>query len=145
MFLGQFQLHLNNDHSLVIPKPFHGLLADGAYITRGFDHNLVILSEKTFQEIYKRVAGLNIADPLARLLLRLIFGNAARLEISKTGHVFIPKDLLPYASLEEDLILVGQGDYCEVWAPTYWDKQTINLLDTEANATRFAQLNLALA
>ncbi|MGB8213136.1 MAG: hypothetical protein WCE68_06210 [Anaerolineales bacterium] len=144
MFLGQYQLFLDDDGSLVIPKSFCGSFADGAYITRGFDHNLLIMSDRAFQEIYKRVIGLNIADPLARLLLRLILGNASRMDISESGHMLIPQALMSFASLGKDIILVGQGDYCEVWAPEHWDKQAINLLDFEANAIRFAQLDLAL-
>jgi MraZ protein len=144
MFLGQHQLFLDNDCNLVIPTPFRELFTDGAYVTRGFEQNLLIMSDKVFQEIYKRVVALNIADPLARLLLRLILGNASRLDISESGHVLIPQDLMTFAGLEKDIILVGQGDYFEVWAPAHWDKQSTNLLDTDANAERFAQLDLAL-
>jgi MraZ protein len=145
MFLGQYQLFLDEDGHLVIPKPFRELFADGAYVTRGFEQNLLIMSEREFQEIYKRVAALNIADPLARLLLRLILGNASRLDISESGHVLLPQDLMSFAGLEKDVILVGQGEYCEAWAPTYWEQQAIILLDTVANAERFAQLDLALS
>jgi MraZ protein len=144
MFLGQYKLIVNDDHSLVIPPDFRELLADGVYITRGFEQNLWIMSEKVFQEIYKRVVALNIADPLARLLLRLILGNAARLDFTESGRVFIPKDLASFAGLEKDIILVGQGDYFELWTPASWDKQSSNLLDFDANTERFAQLDLAL-
>ena len=144
MFLGQYKLFLNDDHSLVIPPGFRELLADGVYITRGFEQNLLIMSDKVFQEIYKRVVALNIADPFARLLLRLILGNASRLEFSESGHVFIPQDLTSFAGLEKDIILVGQGDYFELWSPASWDKQSSNLLDFDANTERFAQLDLAL-
>ena len=145
MFLGQYQLFLDNDRNLIIPAPFRELFTDGAYVTRGFEQNLLIMSDKVFQEIYKRVVALNMADPLARLLLRLILGNASRLDISKSGHVLIPQDLMTFAGLEKDIILVGQGDYFEVWAPAHWDKQSANLLNTDANAERFAQLDLALS
>ncbi len=74
-------------------RPFRELFADGAYITRGFEQNLLIMSDRVFQELYKRVASLNIADPLARLLLRLIIGNASRLDISASGHILIPEAL----------------------------------------------------
>jgi MraZ protein len=101
------------------------------------------MSNEVFQELYKRVASLNIADPLARLLLRLIIGNASRLDISPSGKVLIPEDLRSFAGLEKEITLVGQGSYVEVWAPADWEKQTTKLLDTEANAGRFAQLDLA--
>ena len=144
MLLGQYRLFLNDDQQLVLPEAFRASFQDGAYATCGFEHNLLVMSEKEFQDIYQRVAGLNIADPLARLLHRLILGNAARLEISKDGHLRLPPDLLAFAGLQKELVLVGQGDYCEAWAPANWEKQTTILLDSAANSARFAQLDLAL-
>ena len=144
MLLGQYRLFLDDDHQLELPEAFRDQFEHGAYVTRGFEQNLLIMSEKEFQEIYKRVAGLNIADPLARLLHRLILGNAAKLEISASGRISLPQDLLAFAGLEKDIVLVGQGDYCEAWAPVNWDKQTSILLDSAANSARFAQLDLAL-
>jgi len=144
MLLGQYRLFLDDDHQLVLPDAFRKQFEDGAYVTRGFEQNLLIISEREFQEIYKRVAGLNIADPLARLLHRLILGNASKLEPSASGRICLPQDLLSFAGLEKDIVLVGQGDYCEAWAPEYWDKQTTILLDAAANSARFAQLDLAL-
>jgi MraZ protein len=142
MLIGQYRLFLDGDHQLVLPEPFRELFGQGAYVTRGFEQNLLIMSEREFQEIYQRVAGLNIADPLARLLHRLILGNASKLDISASGRMHLPQDLLSFAGLEKDIVLVGQGDYCEAWAPASWDKQTIILLDTVANPARFAQLDL---
>jgi len=144
MLLGRYRLNLDRKHQLVLPEAFRQQFADGAYITRGFEQNLLIVSEKEFQVIYQRVAGLNLADPLARLLHRLILGNAIKLEISASGRVCLPQELVAFAGLEKDIILVGQGDYCEAWAPADWDKQAAILLDTAANSTRFAQLDLAL-
>lgn len=144
MYLGQHQVFLENNQQITIPEAFRGLFADGAYITRGFEQNLLIMSDKVFQELYKRVTSLNIADPLARLLLRLIIGNASRLDISASGQILIPESLREFSGLEKEIILVGQGNYFEVWAPADWEKQTANLLNTEANAGRFAQLDLSL-
>ena len=144
MYLGQHHLSLDSDRHLVIPEPFRDLVEDGAYVTRGFELDLLIMSDKVFQEIYKRVVALNIADPLARLLLRLILGNASRLDISTSGHILIPGDLMLFAGLEKEIILVGQGDYIELWSPAHWEKQSTILLDTEGNAERFSQLDLAL-
>src|SRR5512136_1372117 len=74
MLLGQHHVFINSDRLLIIPEPFRELFKDGAYVTRGFENDLLIMSDKIFQEIYKRVVALNIADPLARLLIRLILG-----------------------------------------------------------------------
>lgn len=144
MLLGQYRLTLNVDHSLVIPPAFRELFEDGLYITRGFEENLLVMSGRVFNDLSKRGLAMNITDPLVRLLRRLIFGNASSLEISDTGCVLIPQDLATFASLEKEVILVGQGDYFEVWSPAGWEKQVRNLLDIDANTERFSELDLAL-
>jgi MraZ protein len=144
MFIGKVQLVMDDEHGLVIPPAFREKLAEGVYITRGFEQDLLVMSKKVFQEKYEQVVSLNIADPSVRLFLRLILANATRLDINATGRVVIPPDLASFAGLEKEVILVGQGDYMEAWAPTCWEKQAKILLDFEANSERFAKLDLAL-
>jgi MraZ protein len=144
MYLGQFHLDLDKDYRMVVPAGFRELFAQGAYVTRGFEQNLLVMSEQDFQERSKQVAALNITDPNARLLQRLLLGNAVRLEINASGQVLLPQELMTFAGLEKEIILVGQGDYFEVWAPAQWEKQSAILLDTAANTGRFAHLDLAL-
>jgi MraZ protein len=144
MFLGQHRLFLESDRRLVIPEPFRAELKECVYITRGFELNLLIVSSAAFREIYERVRALNIADPQARLLNRLILGNASKLDISSSGHIRIPETLLSVASLENEVVLVGQGNYFELWAPAHWEQQSTILQAVEGCAERFAKLNLAL-
>lgn len=144
MYLGQYHLRMEKDRRLLIPPGLRGLFAQVAYVTRGFEQNLLIMSAGEFQARSRQVAALNITDPNARLLQRLVLGNAARLELNASGQVSIPSELLTVAGMEDEIILVGQGDYFEAWAPANWEKQSAILLDTGANAGRFAHLDLTL-
>ncbi len=143
MFLGQHTYFLDDDHYLTLPAAFREAMAVGAYVTQGFERNLVILTENAFRELYQRVVAMNIANPLARLLLRMILGNATRLETDQAGRILLPGNLIMFAGLEKKVVLVGQGDYFEVWAPAMWDKQSSDLQDAQANTGRFAVLDLA--
>lgn len=143
MFLGQYHHSFEDDHCLTIPPHFRASIAAGAYVTQGFEKDLLVLTEEAFQDLYQRVTAMNIANPLARLLLRMILGNASRLDVDEGGRVRIPDGLMTFAGLEREAILVGQGDYFEVWAPSAWEKQSAALQDTGANAERFALLDLA--
>ena len=142
MFLGQHQITFEAGDRLAVPARFRDLLAQGAYITQGFDRNLLVLTADAFQAIYARFTAMNIADPLARLLLRMILGSATELEIDPSGHMLIPPKLREFAGLEADAILVGQGKYIEVWTPAQWQQQVLRLQDAESNAERFAGLVL---
>ena len=140
MFLGQHPSSVDDKNRLAVPERFRSQLAKGAYITQGFDRNLVILSADAFQGIYERFTAMNIADPLARMLLRMLLGTASELEIDATGSITVPQALRDFAGLEAEAVLVGQGRYFEVWTPALWQKQTLRLQDAEANAERFAGL-----
>lgn len=143
MFLGKFSRTLDAKSRFSVPNPFREQVSGGVYITQGFDRNLQVLTRDAFQEIYRRVMSLNIADPLARLLLRLILGTAVRLGTDQASYLAIPGELKDFANLREDILLIGQGDYFEIWSPDLWDKQQAQLSDAETNSARFSMLTVA--
>jgi MraZ protein len=140
MFLGQHSFSFEDSNRLTVPTPFRDELGRGAFITQGFDRNLWVLSADAFQAVFARFTVLNIADPLARLLLRMVLGHAVELVIDESGNMVIPQELRDFAGLGKEAVLVGQGRYFEIWAPASWQKQELALQDAEANADRFAGL-----
>lgn len=145
MFLGKFSRTLDGKSRFSVPPAFRGSLAGGAYFTQGFDRNLQVLTSEAFQEIYRTVVSLNIANPLARLLLRLILGTAQESGVDASGQLTIPEELKEFANLQKDIYLIGQGEYFEVWSPDLWNQQEAQLRDAEANATRFSALTVTAA
>jgi len=132
---------LDARNRITVPPSFKAELTGGAYMTQGFDRNLQVLTANAFQQLYRQAASLNTADPLARLLLRLFLGNAIELPQARNS-LPIADNLREYAGLQENVLLIGQGDYFEIWAPEAWSQQEAQLRDVEANASRFAALTL---
>jgi MraZ protein len=143
MFLGQYQHSLDDKSRLMIPARFRELLVGGAYITQGFDRCLMIMTTAYFEEVYRRINAMNLADPTARMLRRLFLANAYPVEIDKVGRVLVPVSLRQAIELEGEAIIAGQGDYFEVWTPAQWNEQRTQLQDTDANNQRFAALDLS--
>jgi MraZ protein len=143
MFLGQFQHALDDKGRLMIPARFRELLVGGAYITQGFDRCLMVMTASYFSQVYDRLNAMNLADPIARLMRRMIFGNAYPIEVDKVGRVLVPQNLREFAGLDSEAIVTGQGEYFEVWTPSEWNEQVRQIQDTEANNQRFATLNLS--
>ena len=143
MFLGKYASVLDSKNRLSVPSAFSDKVLDGVYMTQGFDRNLLVLTTDAFEEIYRRVKSLNIADPLARLLLRMILSTADRVETDKDGFITIPVELIQFANLDKEVLFIGQGDYFEIWSPGLWRKQEAQLNDADANATRFSTLTIA--
>jgi len=143
MFLGQYQHNLDDKGRLMIPARFRELLVGGAFITQGFDRCLMVMTSSYFEEVYRRINAMNLADPIARMLRRLILSNAYPLEVDKIGRVLLPANLRQLISLEGEAIVAGSGDYFEIWTPALWNEQLAQLQDTETNNQRFSALDLS--
>ena len=143
MFLGKYVSDLDPNNRLTVPSAFRAAASHELYLTQGFDRNLLVLTETAFNEVYSRVSSLNLADPAARLLLRLILGNAHAVRTDENGFITVPDELRAFANLRDGILIVGQGDYFEVWSRDFWKKQESELNDAEANASRFAALTVS--
>jgi MraZ protein len=144
MFLGQFQHNLDDKGRLMIPARFRDLLEGGAFITQGFDKCLMVMTDSYFTQVYERIEAMNLTDPTARLLRRLILSNAYPVEVDKVGRIVVPQNLRAFLGIENgELVVAGQGEYFEVWTPALWSEQMAQLQDTEANIQRFSALDLS--
>jgi len=143
MFLGQYQHNLDEKGRLMIPSRYRELLAAGAFIMQGFDRCLMVMTESHFQEVYERINAMNMADPNARLLRRLILSTAYPVEIDKVGRILVPQMLRQVNGLDGEAVVAGQGEYFEVWNPADWNEQVNQLQDIEMNNQRFATLDLS--
>jgi len=142
MFIGQLHSPLDRKNRLTLPPRYKGKFSGSVYVTQGFDRNLMLLPGGVFREILDSLRGMNIADPVARLLFRMILGSATQLTPDTKDGLAIPKELIEFAGIEREVVLVGQGDYLEVWSPGGWQEQEISLSNVEANSHRFASLTI---
>ena len=141
MFLGQFHHSFDDKSRLTVPSRFRDDFADGVFIIQGFDRNLMVLNAPAFDAIYQHVMSMNILDPQARYLRRHIIGKGNQVELDGSGRILISQDLRTWAELETDVIIVGQGNYFEVWKPELW--QAMESQEQVFDAERFKALNLS--
>ena len=142
MFLGQYQHSLDEKGRLTIPAAFRDALGEGAFISQGFDRNLMVMTYAYFQQVYERINAMSITDPAARLLRRLILSSAYQVEVDKAGRILLPQTLRQFPGLNGEAMVIGQGEYFEIWTPSEWGRQMQTLQDAEANAQRFQALDL---
>jgi len=139
LLIGLYTNILENNH-FILPDQFRNAFAAGLYITPGFDRNIMMLTLGAFETIYNRITTLSLTDPAARLLLRMFLGSAYTAQMTSDGKIHIPDTLKATAKLEQEVVLVGQGDFIEIWSPEIWDAQARQLQNVEAN--QFSTLNL---
>ena len=145
MFFGKCSLPLSENSQLTLPANYRDAGANAVYITQGFDRNLLVLSPQAFNTIYSRVKDTSISDPLARLLNRLFLSSATVVVMDDSGQIELPVNLRDYAEIGNEIVIVGQGEYLEIWSPALWQKQMDSMKDFEANAHRFEKFHVSLS
>lgn len=144
MFLGRYHHTIDGKGRLTVPARYRDLLAaEGAYLTQGFDQNLNVYPQPIFERISHRVNGLSMTDPNARSLRRLMFSNAELVVLDKTGRILIPQFLREELNLDSEAVIVGMGDYFEIWSPDQWAGQATLMEENEPIAMRFMDLDLS--
>ena len=142
MFFGQYDHSIDDKGRLTIPAQYRDQLANGAYITRGLDENLMVIPANEFESLYHKIKAMNIVDGHSRNLARLIFGNASMLELDKAGRVLIPAYQREAAHINSSVKLVGMGPFIDVWSPDFWKEKEELLNDGNERANMFKDLNL---
>lgn len=142
MFLGQYEHSIDEKGRLTIPTRYRELLDGGAYVTQGFDGNLWVFTNRAFEQISASIAASSVSDPKVRLLRRLFYSQADKVEVDKAGRMLIPQFLRQKNNLDGTVMVVGNGTYFEIWSKAAWAEQDNKIHDSSANEERFAALDL---
>ena len=141
MFLGRYDHTIDTKGRLALPARYRDDLAGGVVVTRGFDACLLVYPMAQWAPLAERVAGLSISDPDVRALRRLLFADAADLDLDKQGRILIPAGLRDHAGLDRDAVVAGMHSFIEIWSPERWSVERSTLdRDGPAVAERLAEL-----
>jgi MraZ protein len=144
MFLGQYRHSLDEKGRLTIPARFRAALASGAYVTQGYERNLLVYTTSSFEHLAAQANTLSTTNPEAREVRRVIFGRASAVSLDSAGRILIPTFLREYAGLNAEADIVGAGVYFEIWSPEGWTAVLASVTDAERNAQRFSDFDLSL-
>lgn len=132
-FTSEYEIKLDAKGRLVLPARIKAQLppAPGGtdsqelVIRKGFEQNLIIYPMVEFKKVFAKISGLSEFNEEYRSLQRNFFAGIATVEMDNNGRILLPKNMLTYAQLDKDLMLVGMGNRVEVWNPTHYEKHLI--------------------
>lgn len=142
MFLGRYEHTIDEKGRITIPSEFREALADSVFVTQGFDGNLQAFPTLLFEKLSDQVRSISFLSSNSRLLRRLLFSNAKQINFDSAGRILLPAFLRETANLAETALVIGMGEYFELWTPERWQAQQVSLNDVDANEARFSALDL---
>ncbi len=121
MFSGEYLYKIDGKKRVSIPIKFRQLLGKKAFITRGLDGCLFLLSSKEWEKLAKKISQLPLTQSDARGFARTMLSGAMEVNLDKLGRILIPDYLKKYASLGEKIIVAGLYNRIEIWDEKKWD------------------------
>ncbi len=108
---------------IIIPSRFRNILkADKFYgvMISNKDGCLYAYAFSEWEKVENRI--LSAKNSAMVNFRRFFLGNSCECRCDKQDRILIPKSLREYASLEKEIVLVGNLDRFEIWSRTQWDK-----------------------
>ena len=125
-FLGEFECRLDAKYRLVLPAALKRQLPPAAndrfVINRGFEKHLVLYPFNAWETITAELQRLNLYIKKNREFVRYFHRGATELALDSAGRLLLPKRLLDYAGIKEDIILLAYSNRIECWDQALYDQ-----------------------
>ena len=136
-FRGIYEHSLDSKDRLTVPSRFRAALSDGVVLSKGFDPCVLLHTPEGYDDLSTRF--LTPHSPFgreARSMRRRFHGGSFDEKLDSAGRVRVPKSLLEHARLDGACVVVGNGEYLEIWNAAAWAEQEEEL---DARAPEIAE------
>jgi MraZ protein len=136
-FRGLHEHSLDSKDRLTVPSRFRAALSDGVVLSKGFDPCVWVQTTEAFEQLSDRF--LSPHSPFgkdARSLRRRFHGGSSDEKLDSAGRIRIPRHLIEHAGLNGPCVVIGAGEYLEIWSADAWAEQEKEL---DATAPEIAE------
>lgn len=128
-FTSEYECKLDAKGRLVLPARIKSQLPEGEsqelVIRRGFEPCLIIYPLVEFKKVFSKISGLSEFNEEYRQLQRNFLSGVVTAELDGNGRFLLPKNMLAYAQIDKEVMLVGTGSKVEAWNPAIYEKHLI--------------------
>lgn len=119
MFLGIYKTFFTGKNRVVLPKRFRSELGKGEkfYLVKGINGEIWGFNEEIWLREARKRLEMPIDDAQGRATRRKFFPQADECLLDSQGRFILPDNLVRYAVINNEILLVGLGDYFEIWSP----------------------------
>ena len=119
-FTGAFEHRTDDRGRLAIPSLYRPFFEHGGYLLPGPDGQLELYTPDGYDAEKQTRTVADKRRPNARRLARSFFGRVRRVDLDRQGRILIPPQLREERQIVGDTVIVGVGDYLEIWNAEAW-------------------------
>lgn len=121
MFQGHSICTLDAKSRLILPSKFRKYIkpeADNKIIlTRGMDECLLVYPLDEWEKVKTGLSGYNQFNSDQRFFIRQFLNFVNECELDSQNRIVIPSQLMQFAKLKKEVVVLGQLDKMEIWDP----------------------------
>ena len=130
MFGGEYKHNLDAKNRIFIPAKLREELENSLVIVKDLREScLKVYSPEGWEEYLKPIRQQN--RRLQEKVMRFLNSSMAQLTPDSQGRITLPRELVEYAEIEKNAVVVGCSDYAEIWAEVNYQTM-VDSVDDEA-------------
>ncbi len=138
--VGEYKHSLDAKNRIFIPAKFREYFGDAFYITRKMNKTcLAVYSEEEMEIISEKLN--QFPDSEVSDIREFFFSKSSRVSPDANGRVGILPELLTYADIEKNAVIIGAGNHLQIWSEDAWNEQERNR-DMERLRSKLAAIGL---
>lgn len=126
MFQGHSICSLDTKSRIIIPAKFRKYIKPEAnnklIITRGMEGCILVYPLNEWEKLTNGLAKLNVFDPKKRFFMREFMKYVNECELDSQNRILIPTQLVNYAKLNGEIVILGMLDKLEIWDPKTYEE-----------------------
>jgi len=129
-FKGRFTYAVDDKGRIALPAKLRKSISSNSkgncVVTRGFERCLYIYPQDEWNKLEEFIRSLSFLDAQHRFFSRTLFQWATDGQLDSQSRISVPQELLSYASIEKEVIILGVLDRIELWSPAVYDEYQKN-------------------
>jgi len=126
MFQGHSLCNLDAKSRLILPAKFRKYIkpeADNKLIlTRGMDECLLVYPQDEWEKVKIGLTRYNLFNSEQRFFIREFLNYVNECELDSQNRIVIPSQLMQFAKLNKEVVVIGLLDKMEIWNPKIKEK-----------------------
>ena len=132
----------DSKNRIIIPSKIREDLGARFVITKGLDNCLYVYPMNEWENLEIKLKTLPLTSKDARAFVRFFFSGATECEMDKQGRTTITSNLLQYAGIEKDVVIIGVSNRLEIWGKEGWEENNNLNIDFNEIAEKTSQLGI---
>ena len=120
-FKGSYEYSVDNKGRVNIPARLRKYVSpeanDTFVVTRGYEQCLFVYPLDEWNKLEQSIRQLTTTNPKHRFFMRTLLERATECQLDGQSRITIPKELLQFASIENEVVILGVLERMEVWNP----------------------------